>query len=266
MIPSVRRPSAAKTGLASLAAVCLASCAATTGAPPMQPPVTSIPQMSAPQRAAALQSSDVDRQVAALYEIAPRLRLPARFALAKSEHGRLVAPPETEIAEWTALAGRLGPSFGEFVVLTPMIAQSAADLTQTATRDAVADIRRGSALLKADYALVYEVATASETRDNALSAADWTLIGLWLAPSRSVTGDALAEAVLLDVRTGLPLGSARAQADTELRARPTTADQRRQAAAEAAGAEAVALLARDVETLTEKLIAEAAADARSIAD
>ena len=253
-----------RSAVAAAFAVTLAACSATTNAPPLRPQ-TNIAAMTAPQQEAALRSGDLDREVAALYNIRPQLSLPARIALVKTEHGKVSTPTQTELSEWMSLSERLGPSFGEFVALNPMIAQSATELAGGAS-DLTGDIRRGSALLKADYALVYEIAANADSRTNALSITDWTIVGLWLSPSRSVDGQAVAEAVLIDVRTGLPLGTASAQADSERLARATTAHEQRKIAAEAAGRDAVIRLVGEVEDLAETLIKQAAADTASIAD
>jgi hypothetical protein len=220
----------------------------------------------------AAPEAQLNAEVAALFAVRPRLQTPARIALARLDGQRIAQPSDEEMTAWVALAGRLGAGFGEFVPLDPMMSELAAEAVSTAQgpdavrRSGLADLRRGSALIKADYALVYQVASNSRESDNLLSVTDWTIIGLWITPSRNVEGKALAQAALIDVRTGLPLGTATAQAERRGLARATDAYQRSAQEADAAALEAVQKLTEEVETLAAQLLAESAADRRSIAD
>jgi hypothetical protein len=80
-------------------------------------------------------------------------------------------------------------------------------------RSAVDDIRIAAARQHIDAVLIYEVVGASRDRATVLSAADLTIIGAFLIPSRSLQGTATAAALLVDVRNGYPYGSALARAE-----------------------------------------------------
>jgi hypothetical protein len=270
----------ARFGLPILAACVLTGCYATTsGSDIYQPPAPPLntPTMTEVIAAAAPQAQGIDREVAALFAVRPRLQIPARFALVRVESGRLKAPTPEEMTHWVDLSARLGPGFGQFVALDPMMADLAVEaVTQAKStaatpgaplqRNAMNDLRRGAALIKADYAIVYEVATQTEDKANLLSMTDWTIIGLWIAPSRDVKAEALAQAALIDVRTGLPLGSASAQAESDGLARASTSFEQAQERADIARVQAVKKLTVEVEAMAATLQREANADRRSIAD
>lgn len=280
-LTSVARPRSVSERIGSLAAglslLTLSSCSATTGGGiarenvTIEQPALSLPTIGAANAETGLAGRGIDREVAALFAVRPRLVVPARFALVEVDQDRLVAPAPEDVGHWNELAQRLGPGFGEFVALDPGMADLAIEVVQqgataAAPRSALNDLRRGAALIKADYVIAYQVAIQTEERQNLLSATDWTLIGLWLVPSRNVKGEALARASVVDVRTGLPLGSASAQAERGGLARATDALEKRTVRAEAARREAVRLLTLEVEGLAATLLKEAQEDRQSIAD
>ena len=146
--------------------------------------------------------------------VEPDLEFPVRIGLARIERGRLITIPQDESESWTKLYNRLGPSFGEFVPVSPLIA-SMVSAPQKANERAqiVNDIRRGSARQHLDYVLIYEVTDSSGQSRNALQLADLSILGLFVFPSRNMKVDSTATAMLIDVRNGYPYGTATAFAE-----------------------------------------------------
>ncbi|MFP4518329.1 MAG: hypothetical protein ACLFQ5_02630 [Oceanicaulis sp.] len=109
--------------------------------------------------------------------------------------------------------------------------------------------------------LVYELSGDFSQSTNVLSAADLTILGYFLLPSREVNIRGAANAILLDVRNGYPYGTAAAAVeDTDL-ARGSSASDRGRDGAERAKRAAVEELAGEVEGMMRALRA-AQADMR----
>lgn len=153
----------------------------------------------------------VDRAVLEAASAEPLLRFPARIGLARLSHGRLTGVPAEEADAWIAMLERLGPGYGQVVPVSPLLAGFDAQ-RRDASRSPVDDIRIAAARQHIDAVLIYEVTSASRDRATVLSAADFTIIGAFLIPSRSLQGTATAAALLVDVRNGYPYGSALANA------------------------------------------------------
>lgn len=159
-----------------------------------------------------LTSTDMDiREIAA---IEPNLRFPARIGLARIEKGRLITLPTDEAEDWGEMSHTLGPAYGEFVPVSPLIASMVNPSAKpSATGQVVDHIRRGAARQHLDYVLIYEVTDVSHQDRNALQVADLSVLGLFMLPSRNVEVKSTASAMLIDVRNGYPYGSASAFAD-----------------------------------------------------
>jgi hypothetical protein len=151
------------------------------------------------------------RQVAA---VEPTLRFPARIGLAKIDHGQLSALTEDEVKLWTDSFERLGPSYGEFVPVNPLVERLVETglvekgiLPKTGTTNIIQKIRLGAARQHLDAVLIYEVYSKSSSRSNALRLTDLTIIGAFLFHSRDIETEAFGAAMLIDVLQGYPYGT-----------------------------------------------------------
>jgi len=194
----------------------------------------------------------LDQEIRDIANIEPALRFPARIGVARVERRQLTAVPPAELVYWGELAERLGPEFGQFAPVSPMIA-AMVDPEQgahsTSPAELIADIRRGAARQHLDYVLVYELSGGFRTSDNLLSVADATILGYFVLPSRSVRVHGTANAILLDVRNGYPYGTAAAAVDDTRIARGSSARQRGRNGAEALRVDAVEELTVEVEAM-----------------
>lgn len=197
--------------------------------------------------------SDVDADVRRIAAVEPNIRFPARIGLARINRGSLVGVPGDEGYIWQELAEELGPSYGEFVPVSPLIASMvgpAKDIDRSrGWRDpanAIADIRRGAARQHLDYVLVYEVGSSSQEKANAIALADLTVIGMFVLPSRSVEVEASASGILIDVRNGYPYAQVTAHAEKNGLARAISEYSRTRELADTAEELAVLKLSEDV--------------------
>lgn len=218
--------------------------------------------------AGAAGGSEVDAEVRRIAAVEPDIRFPARIGLARIEGGRLVAIPEREAEAWAALAEALDGAYGEFVPVSPLIAAmvSAAPAQAHGRRNAnetIAEIRRGAARQHLDYVLAYEVATAHSSRGSVLSAADLTVIGMFVLPGRSVQAEAAASGILIDVRNGYPYATLTAFADKRGLSRTINSWEVRQDMLKDTSAKAVLELAGEMRNALELLEAAAAEKAET---
>lgn len=151
--------------------------------------------------------SDVDAEIMAIAAIEPQLRFPARIGLARIEHRELSAIPVSELEIWADSIGAFSDDMGDFVPVSPLIASMVTDISYRSddpSGKVVDDIRKGAARQHLDYVIAYEVTSLSDVKANGLSLADLSVIGMFVLPSRSVDAQAMASAIMLDVRNGYP--------------------------------------------------------------
>ena len=158
-------------------------------------------------------------QLRKVANVEPTLTFPARIGLARISGGRLAAVPGNEADAWMALRDKLGKSFGDFVPLSPLVAQmvqeNAVSKDANRVQTVMNEIRLGAARQHLDAVLVYEVYTATDTSSNILSIADLTVIGGFLLPSKTKQAQGYADAILIDVMQGYPYGTVSATVDKQ---------------------------------------------------
>lgn len=210
------------------------------------------------------QSNAQDFQAAlmAAASVEPALKFPARIGIARVDHQSLSIIPAVEGDAWLALSQKLGPSFGEFVPLNPLVAEMTAQNFLSAQQESYFNvmnkIRLGAARQHLDAVLVYTAQTQSDLAKNMLSLGDLTVLGGFFLPSRHAQYEGLATAVLIDVMQGYPYLSAQTTltaSDLQTAFGRTARDQAMQAAVKSSAA---VKLAGEVETSLLKLKLEMA--------
>lgn len=202
------------------------------------------------------EAGTLDEEIRTIASIEPNLQFPARIGLARLERGRLTAIPGDESAMWLDVAEELGPNYGDFVPVSPMIAAMVTpnrDGYQISAAEVVADIRRGAARQHLDYVFVYEVTATSKKQDNAFALADATIIGFFLLPGRNVKAEAVASGLMLDVRNGYPYATLTTYAEEKSLSRGSAAWGRMETLADTASEVAVAELVLEVEGVMKQL-------------
>ena len=192
------------------------------------------------------------KQVAA---VEPTLRFPARIGLARIENGNLTTIPTNEADSWIELADNLGPGFGEFVPVSPIVAEM---VTQSISQkkifsgyDVINKIRLGAARQHLDAVFIYEAYAKSRSQNNILRIADLTIIGGFLLPSRYMEADGYAQGILIDVLQGYPYGTlstALEKAETSFSTR-SRKDRTSAKLSDSAKAQTVAQLAQEAKEL-----------------
>lgn len=161
-----------------------------------------------------LHAGPMEPDVCLAANVVPRLSFPARIGIARIDTGVLTSMPPLEAEGWQELAERLGPDWGEFVPVSPMVVElvqpEPRELCQGCADEIVKVIRLGAARQHLDVVLIYEVTGAGKIRSNPFAATYITILGLYLTPSRNVSADAMAQALIVDVRNGYPYGYATA--------------------------------------------------------
>lgn len=213
------------------------------------------------------QSAATDAEIAAAAKVEPQLRFPARIGLARIGRDGLAPVPAAEAEAWKALAGRLGPSYGDFVPVSPLIAALATPVSAATPvyRDpfsqyrkslarVVREIRLGAARQHLDAVLIYETFGTSEETSNPLAVTKLALIGFFL-PTEDVAAKGSAQAVLVDVRNGYTYGMASAVAEQPVRRITTSGNSYtvRQSAQEEAKSNATLALTGEVEAMLRDL-------------
>jgi hypothetical protein len=210
----------------------------------------------------------VDGEVRRIAAVEPYIRFPARIGPARIGSGRLTAIPEREAEASAALAEQLDRADGELIPASSMIAAmvSPAPAERCGARLAggtIGDIRRGAAREHLGDVIAYEVATLHSSWGSAMSAADLTVIGMFVLPGRSVQAEASAGGTLIDVRNGYPYARMTAFADRRGLSRTINSWEVRQDILRDASANEVLELADKMSTAPELL--QAAADEKAAA-
>jgi len=204
--------------------------------------------------------ADVDEDVRRIASIEPNLSFPARIGLARIEHGRLTALPEQDARIWQAQLEKIGRVYGDFVPVSPMIAEMVSPTSNrrsNKTADVIAHIRRGAARQHLDYVLAYEVGASRRETSNALAFADLTIIGLFVLPSRTIDVEATASGLMLDVRTGYPYATLTTHADKSGVSRAVSERSTGLSYADTAKAQAVSKLAEQFSVAIDDLAVRA---------
>jgi hypothetical protein len=169
--------------------------------------------------AANSKNTSIEDKIRKVAAVEPTLRFPARIGLARIDNGRLSALPGEEVAAWDKVKHKLGSGFGELVPLNPMIAemvsQSVLSNNDNMTNNVMDKIRLGAGRQHLDAVLIYEVYSNTGSENNLLSIADLTIIGGFILPSRAISAEGYASAMLIDVLQGYPYGTVDVTVDKE---------------------------------------------------
>jgi hypothetical protein len=170
--------------------------------------------------------NDVDKEVAAIANVEPLLRFPARIGLARVDRGELTSIPTEELDAWAEATKELGSEFGEFVPVSRLVTAMVKEKSQNRNRyrhpddnsnnglyEIINSIRLGAARQHLDVVLIYEVYGSGKTYLTTASIANLTIIGAYILPGRKLKSKGFASALLLDVRNGYPYGTASAEVD-----------------------------------------------------
>ena len=108
---------------------------------------------------------DVNEQVSASANVEPILRFPARIGLAKVDASGLRPIPQAEAEAWQQLIAELGPAYGSFVMVSPLVVELSyvpyridgehVHYLPAALSEVIRKVRLGAARQHLDAVLVY---------------------------------------------------------------------------------------------------------------
>ncbi len=241
--------------LLATTAICLAlvACSQTTQTTSGRDYLRTYAQQAGPKPA------KLDKGIVEAASVEPLLRFPARIGLARLDRNGLAGIPSEEAAA-QQVATNLGPKFGEFVPVSPMIAQMVAGVPNywNGTSDTVRRIQLASARQRLDAVIIYESEGTADSRDNPLSIGEWTLIGAFILPSQDVKARGVAQALMIDVRNTYPYGTAQAEAYDQTSTARFSQNQSERELSETVRIAAVKNLAPEVEKMMRNLRMELA--------
>jgi len=159
--------------------------------------------------------ANLDAEVREIAAVEPLLRFPARIGLAKVANGKISNLTEAEFAAWEDAKAALGTEFGEFIPVSPLVAEMVYRPSggSDVAAEIVRKIRLGAARQHLDAVLIYEVFSRSDQVTLPTAVANWTIIGAYIVPSEQTETVGHANALLVDVRNGYPYGTASASAE-----------------------------------------------------
>ena len=161
-----------------------------------------------------------EEQLKEIASVEPTLQFPARIGIVRIENGDLGNLHESEASAWMKIRDSLGGVFGEFVPVSPLIADMVYEPTtenkyRTKPGEIIKKIRLAAARQHLDVVLIYEVFSQTETTTLASSVAAWTILGGYFIDSKKIETVGFANALLIDVRSGYPYGSASSSLEAE---------------------------------------------------
>ncbi|MCY2932306.1 MAG: hypothetical protein NTV86_22995 [Planctomycetota bacterium] len=160
-----------------------------------------------PDQRRQLEKKLTDQDISDLLDVRVQAKLPTSLAVAKVGCDYSGAQPhlaDFEPGEFDAWEKALRgvPKIRGVQPVTPLA-------IGTGTRTpSLYELRTAAARLNCELLLVYLQADASGDTANDAAALYWTIIGLWTAPGDTLEHRTLMQAVVLDCRTGMILGTA----------------------------------------------------------
>ncbi|MGI9333295.1 MAG: hypothetical protein ACR2RL_09080 [Gammaproteobacteria bacterium] len=205
---------------------------------------------------------DLEGAIREAARVEPRLQFPARVGIARIGPYGLSAIPEEEAQAWLSVAEELGPSFGEFVPVSPLVANLVVASLNVGKDERVFNvvnqIRLAAARQHLDAVLMYEAVAHSQTATNALAFTDWTIVGAFMLPSRNVDAVATAHGVLIDVLQGYPYATIQTSVEDHEFSTAWGRDDRRSELADRVKSEATVKLGSEVADMFKRLRQELA--------
>lgn len=164
------------------------------------------------------EAKSIDERVREVAAVEPILKFPARIGLARIDGGRLTTLPVEEADSWKAAGDKLGKKFGEFIPVNPIIARMVAGDKRSSDVNGIIDVvRLGAARQHLDAVLIYEVIAKEKTHTNILAAANASILGGYILPSKRHEAEGLGNALLIDVMQGYPYGAVEAVVEKQSR-------------------------------------------------
>jgi rhombotail lipoprotein len=160
-----------------------------------------------PKQVSRLEKAITDGDIARLLDADVRAKLPTALAIARVQAcgGGYVSTDEIdadELKAWDAVAR----NYREITGVTPIAPVALGN--ELHDKVALHSLREQAARAHCELLLVYVQADRSSENFNDASVLYWTIIGLWVVPGDHLEHRTVMQALLLDCRTGMILGTA----------------------------------------------------------
>ncbi|MDY7010312.1 MAG: hypothetical protein SVV80_06100 [Planctomycetota bacterium] len=204
-----------------------------------------------PSQASRLEKAMTDGDIANLLDVNVRAKLPSGVAVAKIKSRCSGYQPyldtidAEELQEWEKAIGNQAHISG----VSPVTS-----LTMAGHGVTLHTLRTAAARMNCELLLVYLQADSSVNNFNDAAVLYWTVIGLWTVPGDVVEHKTVMQAVLVDCRTGMILGTATGDAHEKRLCPAAFADNRKNELAEKVPAEALGDLQKGVGKLLKRVV------------
>ena len=199
------------------------------------------------EQARRLERAMTDRDIANLLDVHVRAKLPTPVALAKLTSACSGYQPRLERLDANELVAWEKAVEGQAMIrgVHPVSA-----LAHQEDRPTVHSLRVAAARMGCELLLVYLQSDSTVDNYNDAAVLYWTILGLWTVPGNELEHKTVMQAVLVDSRTGVILGTATGDAHLKRTYPAAFADQRRAELDREAPAQALA----DLRTGTKRLL------------
>ena len=192
-----------------------------------------------PDRRDKLEKAMTDQEIAALLDVDVQAKWPTGLAVARLKSDGPGCPVELgqidsmEMAGWEKIVAEQPGVTG----VNPVTA-----LSHTSSSVTLRSLRVAAARMDCELVLVYLQADSAVVNRNDASVLYWTILGLWAVPGHEVQHKTIMQAVLIDCRTGMMLGTATGDSHLQRLCPWAFTDNRRVQLAQEAPIEAIAKL------------------------
>jgi len=160
-----------------------------------------------PDQASRLERRMTDHDIADLLDADIRAKLPTKVALARIDEGGWVCysrpwgmPIDAdELNQWEAIVRKVPHLEGVLPIPT---------VPQERRKTTLHDLREAAARMGCEMLLLCHVSDAAVDNYNDAAVLYWTFAGLWLVPGNTYEHRTVMQAIVVDCRTGIILGTA----------------------------------------------------------
>ncbi len=209
-----------------------------------------------PKQVSRLEKAMTDGDIAKLLDVNVAAKLPTGVAVAKIKshcsgyQPYLATIDADELQEWEKIIGNQAHISGVCPVTS---------LTMGGHGVTLHTLRTAAARMNCELLLVYLQADSSVNNFNDAAVLYWTVIGLWTIPGDVIEHETVMQAVLVDCRTGMILGTATGDAHRKRLCPAAFVDIRQTELADKVPAEALADLQTGVGKLLKRVVETAVA-------
>ena len=213
-----------------------------------------------PKQVSRLEKSMTDGEIAKLLDLDVRAKLPTSVAVAKLQsqcpgyQPYLVRIDADEMQTWEKIASKHKPVLG----VQPVSSLSMGD-SLTDSRLTLRSLRVAAARLHCELLLVYMQGDSAVDNFNDAAVLYWSVVGLWVVPGNELAHKTVMQAILVDCRTGMILGTATGSSHKKRLSPAAFTHIHKEQLAEAAGLEALADLHEGTDKLLGEVISQAVA-------